>query len=423
MTAGTIPQGASRRHVLKVALTSALPRPAALRLAALGSVGIAAHQPAHAEPITICLAVASAVMNMVAAANSSDGGIGGLLKATLDYQRILSSQVASLQLAMAEVLAKLNELEPKIAALFFQNRVKELQEQIGGAILSYQNIALSLGTGLSFQEWCADQNVRRTLTAIDEDLMRAAGRIEAGSYYDALTAVYLTPAVYTSLGVKAALGYSTIQLKAEAQRYLNIFSKIADENTAGSAASELKVRLAKQDELKSKLEAIGYPKSAWSSPTDAAVTVWRVVVVDYAPAPPDPRCNRPDGECTRPHVGDMNYFAFRTVLKPTPVSQKLSDEKTLNVNQLSLGPMTLERTEVPLSDANIQKPAKTVERRMEVARVDALPAAERKNVELQTTVTNFNAETAYVGVNVSALLSLEATRKGLFSFFNEGSAT
>src|SRR4051812_35469493 len=102
-----------------------------LRVASILVGGAGWSARAVAEPVTTCIAIGTAVASAVASHNRTDGGMGAIAQATLEYQRILSSQLASLQLGMTEVLERLNNLPAEVQKRITQARIDEVNATIG----------------------------------------------------------------------------------------------------------------------------------------------------------------------------------------------------------------------------------------------------------------------------------------------------
>ena len=126
-----------RRHVLAAAVASLVtPRVVLISGVAFGSMVLSA--PAKAEPLAVCMAVASAVMGAIQAHNASDGGAKTLATATLEYQRVISGQLNAVLTGIAQLLAqqdllvKQGERTPEMVDQY------ALQSALGGAAEQYQ---------------------------------------------------------------------------------------------------------------------------------------------------------------------------------------------------------------------------------------------------------------------------------------------
>ncbi|MDQ0074508.1 hypothetical protein J2W34_006332 [Variovorax boronicumulans] len=208
----------------------------------------------RAEPITICLAIAAAVAGMVAANNRSDGGLSGVLNASLAYLRNISNQILSLQQSMELVLKELAALPNEIRVALRESRLNQLHADLGGAMIRYSrevgNIAPTFG---SYEAWCTNPNTIATLRDIDADLDAALGRLQFDAFYGPLSAVYITSAASAALGVRAALGVKAPQLRGLAQSYLSAFDAVEDPKQGGSTAEKLADHIKSFEAIKAEL--------------------------------------------------------------------------------------------------------------------------------------------------------------------------
>jgi hypothetical protein len=415
-----------------------------------------------AEPVTIALAVASTVAGLIAANNRSDGGMGAILKTTLEYQRVMSQQLLSLQQGMGELLVKVNALPGEIQRQLHQERLNALHAKLGGLVVRYhQEASVRASRFNSYQEWTEDNNTKVVLNDILIQLDQVAGEVVRGRWIDALTALYLPSAVYTSLAVRGALGERPEQLKAEAQRYLDLFQLVESDDEFGSAASDLVIRSSNVEQATKELAAqrLVVPNTDVSSATE--LRMGRVAVQDYTPrtlisatkfcVPPSPDNNNNSLRCrdtstyANERIGERETFGFfvkitpffvqSTAVKGAPsiAIRQLTVDSTLRTDiiNFALEPDDLLRVSTMLAKLGkvasstslipptiITSDARTSEARKAVAlRSPEYQKGELARVLLSDTVARFNEETARVALCLGALTAASLTRQGLFKFF------
>ena len=122
--------------------------------------------------------------------------MGAMMTATLEYQRVMAGQLASLQEGMAEVLTKLSALPKEFQALLHHDRLTQLHARLGREVLRYQHEAtVRAGTFGSYQSWSADQLTRDEMTDVSRLVSDTVTEIKRGRWLDALTALYLPASV------------------------------------------------------------------------------------------------------------------------------------------------------------------------------------------------------------------------------------
>lgn len=217
----------------------------AVRSATPVSIGVlAATAPGSAQAYwQAILMIASTIMSMVAAANRSDGGLGAVLSASLDYQRSMSNQLLSLQDAVGRVLIQLSQLKSDIQQEFKIARLRELRAAMERAFSQYDQEARERASQFTggYVAWRADSNTQDSLRHIDEMLRDATHDLKNGGLLDPWTVLYLPVAANVALAVRKARFEENGPLRAEAQFYLDIFEAAESAAVPGSTKRELQM--------------------------------------------------------------------------------------------------------------------------------------------------------------------------------------
>jgi hypothetical protein len=465
--------GLRRREVLALPLSRVLPSFGTGRLAAVSPIaaGLAfTPRSAQAEPVTACLAVASAVAGLIAANNRSDGGMGAMMTATLEYQRVMAGQLASLQEGMAEVLTKLSALPKEFQALLHHDRLTQLHARLGREVLRYQHEAtVRAGTFGSYQSWSADQLTRDEMTDVSRLVSDTVTEIKRGRWLDALTALYLPASVFAYLGVRSVLGEALAQQAAQAQRYLDLFDLIEDPAEPGSVAADLVAVAGEIQQRTRELAKMGFKVPGESDIAPQQVQVGRVAVQDYTPRtlveqrtecrlvnPRNPdfgeRC-RDASTYTPERIGESETFGFFATVTPafieaqhgrgekvalrnyvTTTDLTLKKVPNLQPEQLPTGPeggveglakflgdafLALTRSVTPAPE--LRTDARTTEARQAAARTTAqFKDAEAQRDRLNLTVEKLNQLLARSALDAAALAAVSSTRQSLFRYFGKG---
>ncbi|MFC5514091.1 hypothetical protein ACFPOU_23590 [Massilia jejuensis] len=429
-------QNRARRGFLALSLTPVVnfvPWATAVRaLAVPGAVvTVMAPSTAQAFPVAAVLAVAATVCGKIAASKRGDGGIGASLKATLEYQRVMVQQLSSIQKGLADVLERLNALPGEIRQIFHDQRLIDLQTKIGGSILRYSdevNAATDFPGG--FQAWTSDVFVRQKLMDISNSLDEAIADISQRRWTDAMTSLYLPAALFTSLGIRAALGLSTGRLKFEAQKYLDLMARVEDVTEHGSAAADLHSRRAVIQKLTADLAAEGFVVPAGGVQTVIEFALGQVAVQDYSPPYTDIEgiCpeNAPAKGGTRcrtirhahpERVGAKE--AYRFSMKVSPLWVRDPEETATQYAIRQFLPGDIEVFGVPVAS----QPVSRVDARSPAARLNAANAsairsnAERTATMVRALLVRHNEEAAYSALNIGSLAALSNARRDVFGFF------
>lgn len=276
-----------RRAILRAGWALAAHYSRALISPALGVSTLLASKTASAEPVTVavCLAVASVVFDAVKAHNNSDGGMSAMLKASLEYQRVISSQLSSVQQGIADVLLRLGTLEGAVANVAEQGRIGKMHDELSGASRQYINVTTRRGYD-TYQEWVQAKDVQNELEQIAIILNKNFAIAEANQWLGPTSALYLTAATHTLLAIKFAQGRSTKVIQGYAEQLLDIYARVEETKISTStAALSLSAQTKFQNAVR-ELEKLGFvvKPAADEKLSTIPVTLGYVSIQDYTPS-------------------------------------------------------------------------------------------------------------------------------------------
>jgi hypothetical protein len=434
-----------RRTWLKQAVSlSTLAALGRARLGGLtGSFGLLAVPKASQAAVVESLAIASAVCSLIGSRKKSDGGIGAMLTASIEYQRVMAQQLQELQLGMAEVLSKVNALPSKIRSLLYEERLKSLQAEIGGSIDQYDHEVRAAAVSYqSYQAWQQNPQAIRRMGAISSRIDEAISNLSYNGWTDAVTSLYLPPALFASLGAMAFLGESIERMKAEAQRYLDLMQRAQDSTQPSSIGAALVDRQASFGRIVASLQALGVRLPPAEQTNPAELVLGELRVQHHVPAVSEVvRCrtvlpghgggkHRPEGGsgddppvCTvtqraaPEQVGETSGFRFVLSLTSQWVTDARLADNAFGVRQFSLDKWDVVATssaDAPL----LRTPAPSAEARLAAAKSSAAArVAEDKATKVKALVQSLNEDMAFLALNAGAMASLQAARSDAFAFF------
>lgn len=191
------------------------------------------------DPI-VCLAIASAILGLIQANNPSDGGMGALLTATLDYQRIMSKQLNGIQQQLDLLLEEVMKIDEKLRKGFREDRLRALRDSIGEVAITYRDWNAEAVRGYSsYQELQTSNVMRGGLLGMRKELDSTMAKLEKASWFDSMTVLHIALAANLSLAIRSALGEPIGAVAANAQRFLNFLASAENPNESGSIPSEL----------------------------------------------------------------------------------------------------------------------------------------------------------------------------------------
>jgi hypothetical protein len=351
---------------------------------------------------------------LIAAHNRSDGGIGAVMSATLEYQRVIAGQLMSLQEAMAEVLVRISSLSKELQTLIQGERLSDLHALFGRQIIRYNQEATSRAGSFrgDYTAWMEDNQTRRELGDISLKLSEAVSEVLRGRRLDAMTALYLPAAVYASLGVRAALGEDQPQLAVEAQRYVSLFDLIEDPAEPGSVASDLSLIAGEISQRTRELAKMGFIAPVEDAFDAQVVQLGRVAVQDYTPSAvvryeceyvPRPGSNRdiPD-RCLRvpvygpARVGARESFGFFATITPVLVEARHGDAPAISIRQFQVEPkLSIDKVpdlQPPLAASDVSPSGAAGTAAVGKTFSEVFSAATRKAILVMTLAPTHNAE-------------------------------
>lgn len=459
-----------RRQLLALSVGELVLRSSVRRGASvLWSVGAASWtRPAQADPLTAGIVIATAVAGLVASHNRSDGGSGAMLKASVQYQRVIADQLASVQMGLASVLDAIKDVRKEILLSEHRSRLAQLHSLLGVQVERYSQEVINRGSRFdTYESWLKNENTRSRLQDISNHLDTAAATIRQGRHLDAITALYLPSAAYASLAVRSALGDEPRQLKAEAQRYLDLFDLMEQPDVPGSVAADLEERNNNILQRTSELQRQNFLVPKEDGNAMVRVELGRVAIQDYSPKiliSTDDDCYRVPGSdndvaerCVKVQTysperfGDVETFQFFANVRAFEVANRASEDGPLvAIRQFSLEATSLESvkygpvrklfrrrpylglvmpgTTIPLLPdeepvlPNVVRVAAATsdERKAAAMRTNEAKGVQQIHASLMESIVHLNRELAYACLDAWALAAVSSTRLQIFRFFDEG---
>lgn len=405
-------------------------------------------KPTFAEPVTICLAIASTIAGVIAANNRTDNGIGAVLKANLEYQKTMAVQLSNIQQNMALLLEKVNNLPGEMKKILYIDRLESLHSDIGVQIIRYtQEATVRASTFKSYEAWSKDLQTQTVLRSVMNNLDQLEAKVLHDRWFDSVSALYLISAVFTSLSARSVLGDKQPQLMAEAQRYLDIFHIISSIDESGSSASSLSIHKSNLDQLESQLRKQGFDLPATDSTSQQKIMVGGLAVQDFTERKyikTEEHCTRTSRnidippKChyldiyTKPRDGALEYFGFYLQVKPYFVTgnNKSSDLPFVEVRQFA--PDAALTTEIISANTTLND---NIPKAIEVYKVEAITAearfekatssnayknAEQNRILLTNIISKYNEESALALLDAGALIAVNTASRNVYFFFDKG---
>ncbi len=436
-------QGSNRRELLKqaAALAGMKAIASSRMLGATGALGTAfIPQRGHAY-VAQALAIASTICGFIGSRKKGDGGIGAMLTASIEYQRVMAQQLQDLQLGMAEVLLKVNALPAEIRAALHESRMKSLHAEIGGSIDQYHNeVSAAAASYPNYQAWAQNPLARSRMANISTRIDVAISNLSYGGWTDAVTSLYLPPALFASLGAMALLGESNERLKAEAQRYLDLMQRALDPAQPGSIGAALQARESSFKSIALSLQQLGVNLPPVEQTKPMEVVLGEQAIQHYIPAVAEvTKCRRErrggggrggseygsadDTICTvttpaaAEVVGSLNGFSFKLTVHPLMVTDPKSPGNAFGIRQFI--PANLEVVNGASASAPVSRiRAPGADTQLAAAKSSsAWQEAENKATRIRAFITALNQDMAFLALNAGATASLQAARSDVFAFF------
>lgn len=229
-------------------------------LAALVGGGLLIVSPsASAFPWAVALSAASTLSGLIASGQRGDGGLSAALEANLEYMRVMSGQLTSIQTGLVSLMAAVNQLDEKFRQTLQAERAVELHNNVGAQIKNYRDEyeRFMRGRFPTFSAWQDDLSTVSNLQDIDFALNTAVNTVDQYRLYGPLMALQLPTALFCALAVRVGLKERNEGLAVRANQYLARFDACGDESIPGSTASQLKTGLAGLAEATKSLQALG----------------------------------------------------------------------------------------------------------------------------------------------------------------------
>lgn len=401
---------------------------------------------AAAEPVTVCLAVASVVFGAIQAHNASDGGLRGMLQATLDYQRAMSNQLESIQHGISDTLQRLGTLQGAVDSLPEETVMRQILTELGGASRQYRKViersAMSGYAG--YAAWRNAKDVQNELEQIAIVLNRSFSMAEYSQWLGPVLSLCYVSATHTLLAIKHAQGLTTPQLSAYAVQQIQAYRLFEDPAIATSTAARSQEHQRRFGEAVGALAKLGFVVGPANEPekTPTSVVLSSVFIQDYE-APKllmtesrlvEGRFGKGEGVTStigvketwsKERVGDTEHFQHRASItahydtipgNPPMRLRRFSVEPALTTSTVATIAPTADPSRYVSSAVAGAKPerflAGTPEIRRQIAVDDSHKvAAVKKQALISAEVDKLNLAAAQMTLCESALLNLRASRQ------------
>ena len=224
-----------------------------------GGAALTVSAPAHAIPWAVALSAASALSGLIASSQKGDGGVSATLNASLDYLRVMSGQLTSIQTALANIMQSISALDQKFRDALSEQQAKELNQKVATQIASYANeYERYTSSGFAtFSAWQKDSLTKKTLYDINTGLENAVNAEGVNGSLGPLTAHQLPAAMFCAMAVRVGLGDSPASISVLVAQYLRRFERCADGNVADSTMAQMNAALGTLRESAAQLKGLG----------------------------------------------------------------------------------------------------------------------------------------------------------------------
>jgi hypothetical protein len=419
--------------------------------------------PVRAEPVTLCLAAASAIAGLIAANNRSDGGLSAVLQATLEYQRVMAAQLKAITSALADLYTKVAALPDEMRHALHEERLAELRGQIGDAAERY---TVEVERSEKFDSYAAWQNNHETqnqLRSINEQVDKAVASIISRSWLDSMTALYVPTACSLILVTRVALKEPPELLVVQARRFSRLLQRIANPLDVSSTAADLDIRVKSAAKLTGQLRELGFVVPPDTKVGVTVALLQPLAIRDYEPATtklvrtrPPTKLERIDGyEPSHPIevpevLKGIDHFVYVVDVEQVLVRQS-ADNESAAIRQYQLkGDMRIvrfaradydrdmmahvlsdvESAKKRFDDPTIPLAANRKEvwptykvvgsapqQQMAAAEVIGKPLAEERRKLLEQALNEFNLQLAYIAQCLTALKATASADAALRSMF------
>jgi hypothetical protein len=431
-----------------------------------GLAALLAPTPARAEVVTVVLAVCAAIASLIAAHNRGDGGLSAALRALMEVQQVLITQIVTLNEAVAKVLQEVKSLKKDFREALFETRLAELHSAIIGAQGDWQTEMQRAARFPSYQAWQADSFTKDKLRNIYDMAHKAFLRAQAETWCDPLTAVYLPVALNLTIAVRTAQGETRERMAPEVQAYLNLYAAAQNPMVKDSTAAKLKTHWRNYLDRVAELETRGFRVNdatlGWN-PALAMVATIEDFVADTTKCVPnrptpyqrregiDPGCH---DVLVPGRIGPRSTYVYETKVEQYPYVDKnhpggeflqyrLAPEELRDPTEFDPqdGALMWAPTDVPPlcvdaldKDARRNKlvcapaavplvrvDAPSEKERMDLARGPRLEEEwTKRRAELASSLEALNLELANIGLCLSSIAAVESSRSAIYREFTPG---
>lgn len=373
------------------------------------------------DPIT-CLAIASAVTSLIQANNSSDGGIGSLLAATLENQRTMAKQLDSIQRELDLLLSEVLQFDEKLKKAFHEDRVRVLRSSIGEVAILYREWNAESAGYHTYAELQNSNVMRGGLIEMRRVLDSTMAKLEKWNWFDSITVMHIYLASNLSLAIRSGLGEPLASLAANAQRFLNFLARAEDPGQPGSILSELAEKRREFDALRADgiLHLLGLFAEEFPEGGSKTVLLYPPVrLIEFEPFVEERMEMTGSGlrvvEGATPEAWGLGFeyqmsVEFREV-EVSGVKQYEVDEKISWLRE------QLDGDDHRLTDMTFQV-AFDFDEEQALAIHEAVAVAKLKKAA--EALSQYNAVIAGIGMCVTALANAAATRQSILNSFGGG---
>jgi hypothetical protein len=406
---------------------------------------------ARADPVTIAIAVGTAIASKIAAHNQSDGGLRATLQATLEYQRIISKQLLDVQTSLNKILTEIQKLDQVIRVEIRADRIEETTTRVASAADKYSLLVQDSTLFKSYDDWARNSETIHKLRGIEDAVTDAVLTLKNRNWLGPESAIYFPLGLKIALSVRTALGQPSLN-RSVAQSYLDYYTLIEDPNRPGSTAYELQELETKYWKMVLDLsDRWTPPKSAQTAITDALLFV--AAAHDYVPpqkyqtktcevaqsvnpyiikviGPGGRGCEWVTHDHTKPgRDGPTEDFGFLVQIDQTILKSGLENTGHIGIRQYSVSPTPLRvvpKSKISMREAKDAKAfqtenfnAPTSEERQSGASSRWNADALRETAKLKSEIGDLNQTMARIAFCYAALAAVSSSRNAIYSAFDK----
>lgn len=201
-----------------------------------------------AVPVLVVLQAAAAVAGVISAFMRSDGGMGAILSALNQKLDLVIQQLVVVQLALADIVKRLNELPDEIDELLKAQFVTEQIAKMRASMAQFLEIQQSMDARRRSGLAPSDANVQEELKELYkrfDDARRTLRASPAGMRPD--TALFAPAAFTFDLAINLASSVTNERLIELVRGYKKWFEDIVDPRVPNSTAASISAALKRHD--------------------------------------------------------------------------------------------------------------------------------------------------------------------------------